>query len=117
VDDDPLRRDLRRLGVPQLPQRGHVRADALLGQQPHQSYVRERLRPVDDHRVRRAPTIRPRLRADRLLAIDDQRRVELLGQRAHTHPAHTQLAADNLGRIGKQFQHGVRILPVKQLLA
>ena len=68
VHEQPLARDPGPLRERELAERGDVGADALLGEQPHQRDVRERLRPVDDERVRNGPLEQSRPLAERALA-------------------------------------------------
>ena len=60
VHEQPLALDPRPLCERELAQRGDVRAEPLLGEQAHQRDVGERLRPVDDERVRHGPLEHPR---------------------------------------------------------
>ena len=65
VHDQPLALDPRPPCERELAERGDVGAEALLGEQPHDGDVRERLRPVDDERIRarRRRNIRARSRS------------------------------------------------------
>jgi hypothetical protein len=81
VHEDPLARDPRALREAKLTERRDVGAETLPAEQLHQGHVRKRLRPVDDERVRRRGAVRPCPRTDRLLAVDDERRAELVRQR------------------------------------
>jgi len=58
---------------------------------------RERLRAVDDEGLRRGGPVRPRLRADRLLAIDDERRPVLGRELRRGDAAERQLAVLGTG--------------------
>ncbi len=69
---------LARIG--ELAERGHVGAEAFLGEQAHHGDVRESLRPVDDERFRRRPQEHPRPLAERRLGVDDEGRPEALGE-------------------------------------
>ncbi len=99
VKENPLAVDARRLRDGELAERRDVGADALLGEDPEQRDVRERLRPVDDECVRRGGSVRARLRADRLLAVDDERRPVLGRELRRGHAAERQLAALDTGRM------------------
>ena len=86
VEEDPVARQACRQRVGELAQGGHVGADALVGEHLQERHVRERLRPVDDERARRRLPVGAGLGADRLLAVDDERRAvvggEALGRQA-----------------------------------
>ena len=71
----------------ELAERRDVGADALLGEHAQQLDVRERLRPVDDQRVRRGVAVGARLRAQRLLAVDEERRPVLVREPRDGHAA------------------------------
>ena len=92
MHDEALRRNAGLAGEGELTKRRDVGADALLGQEAQDGDVRERLCPVDHERVGSGPAIRARLRADRLLAIDDERSSVLLGEVGRSEPAERQLA-------------------------
>ena len=82
----------------ELAERRDVGAEALLGEQPQERDVRERLRPVDDERVRRGVAVRARRRAERLLAVDDERRAELVGELEARRRRRRELAAVDRAR-------------------
>jgi hypothetical protein len=86
----------------ELAERRHVRADSLLAEDAQQRDVRERLRPVDDERAGRRPREEPRSLAQRLLAVNEERRAERLCQRRGADPADGQLAFPNCRCGGKQ---------------
>ena len=92
VHDEPVRRDAGLAGEGELPKRRHVGADAFLGQEAEDADVRERLRPVDDERLGSCLAIRACLRANRLLAVDDERSAVLLGEVGRPEAAEHQLA-------------------------
>ena len=74
--------DPRRTRERELARGGDVRADPLLAQKAQSRDVRERLRPVEDAPARPTAARSARARsADRLLAVDDERRPEPLGER------------------------------------
>ena len=83
VHEQPVALDPGAARERELTQRGHVRAEPFLGEQAHQRDVRERLRPVDDERVRNGPLEHPRALAQRVLGVDDERRAEPLRQLGH----------------------------------
>ncbi len=60
--------------------------------------VRERLRPVDDERIRRGLAVRAGLGADRLLAVDDERRPVLLREAVRGDAAEVELGDRRRGR-------------------
>jgi hypothetical protein len=80
VHEQPLALDPRPERERQLAEGRDVRAEALLGQEPHQRDVRERLRPVDHERLGRGPLEQPRALAQRVLRVDDERRSEAFRQ-------------------------------------
>ena len=102
VHDESLAGDARLLREAELPERRHVRAEPLLAEQPHERDVRERLGAVDDERVGRRGAVLPRPRADRLLAVDDERRAELVRERGGRHAADRQLAVESLRRVREE---------------
>ncbi len=117
VEHDPLARNSRRPRERELAERRDVGADALLAEQPQQRDVRERLRPVDDERARRRLPIGPNLRADRLLAVDEERRAVLLGELARGYAAERQLAGGDQCGFGKELEHLASIgIPMQELL-
>jgi hypothetical protein len=80
-------------------------ADAFLREQLQQRDVRERLRPVEEERPGRGVAVGTRLRADRLLAIDDEGRSVLGGEAARGDAAEAQLTGVDAGGIGKKRKH------------
>ena len=86
----------------QLAQRRDVGTKPLLGEQPHQRDVRERLRPVDDERVRYGSLEHPRPLAEHLLGVDDERRPEPLRQLGAGDPVELQHARSDAGSAGEQ---------------
>ena len=104
VDDEVARRlDPGRARERELTQRGHVCADALLAQQPQERDVREGLRPVDDASAcadRAAANVRA-ARAQRLLAVDDERRPEALRELVTRHSPELEHAAVERAESGK----------------
>jgi hypothetical protein len=101
VEEDPVAWNPRSRGERQLAERRDVGADPLLGEDAEQRNARERLRPVDDERVGRGVAIRARLRPDRLLAVDDERRPMLGRQLGRGDTAERQLAVLGPGGMGK----------------
>ena len=104
VDHQPLGRDAGVLREAQLAEGRHVGAEPLVGEQAQDRDVRERLRPVDDECVRRRGPVRPCARPDRLLAVDDERRAELVRERRRAGAADRQLAVDDLRRVGEELE-------------
>ena len=90
----------------QLAERRDVRADPLLREQPQDRHVRERLRAVDDERVGRGRAVRARARPDRLLAVDDERRPELVRERGRADAAERQLAVVDVSGVGEELERG-----------
>ena len=86
----------------ELAQRGHVCAESLLGEQPHHGDVRERLRPVDDERVRNGSPEHPCPLAQRRLGVDDEWRPEALGERYGAQAFELQLTGGDAGSGGEQ---------------
>src|SRR5207302_257511 len=91
-----------------------VGADALLTEQAEQRDVRERLRPVDDQRVGRRAGVSAGAGAERRLAVDDERRAELVRELRGPHAADGELArldGDRLREERERRRHGhVRIV-------
>ena len=102
----PLAGDAGGLRERELAERRDVGADTLVGEHAQQRDVRERLRPVDDERARRGFAVRARLRADRLLAVDEERRPVLRREPASpaTPPSASSPASIARG-IGKKLEH------------
>ncbi len=117
MEDEPLSGNLRRPRERELAERGDVGAGSLLGEQPQQGDVRERLRAVDDERARRGLPVRTNLAADRLLAVDEERRPMLVCQPRGRHTAERELAALDPRRLGKKVEHVASIgIPMQELL-
>ena len=95
-----------RLRERELAERRDVGADALLGEQPQQRDVRERLRPVDDERAGRGLAVRARLRADRLLAVDDERRPVLRRRAARAGTPPSVSSPSSIRRDREELEHG-----------
>ena len=111
VDDDALTGDPRRARERQLSDGGDVRADSLLGEEPHDRDVRERLRSVHGKGVRyRCPHL-SRGRSQRLFAVEDERRPEPFGERRARRAADRQLAPLEAGGKREELEH-LPILPV-----
>jgi hypothetical protein len=101
----------------ELAERGDVGADTVLREQPQQRDVGERLRPVDDQRARRRLAVLAHAVADRLLAIDEERRSMLLRQPRRRHTADRELPAVDPRRFRKEFEHLASIgIPMPELL-
>ena len=114
VDDEPVAREPGRPRERELAERRDVRAEPLLGEQPQQRDVRERLRPVDDERVGCGRAVRACARPQRLLAVDDERRSELLRQRAS--PAARRAVSRAATQTEAPCGNSASIGAVKQLL-
>ena len=71
VQNELLALDSRRACERELPQGRDVRADALLGEDPHDGNVRKRLRAVEDVRGGDGVSNLSSPRAKRRLAVDD----------------------------------------------
>ena len=102
VEDDPLTTEARASRELELAERGHVRAQAFLGEQAQHCDVREGFRPVDDERARGRLDEQPRALAQRLLAVDDERRSEALHERRCRDAAEEELALLDAGRRREQ---------------
>ena len=89
----------------QLAERRDVRADPLAGEDAQHLDVRERLRPVRDQRVRSGGAIGARLRPQRLLAVDEQRRPVLGREPRDGHSADRELAVVDAGGDGEEIEH------------
>ena len=106
VDDEVRSRHTRSARVGELARRGHVRADALLVQQPQDGHVREGLRPVVDASAcaDRCPQ-RACLGAERRLAVDDEGRSEALGELVRRHASECEDTALERGGVGEEVGH------------
>ena len=80
VHDQAVAVDPRAPRERELAERGHVGAEAFLGEQLHHGDVRERLRPVDDERIGHGAPEHPRPLPQRSFGVDDERRPEALGE-------------------------------------
>ncbi len=78
VHDDLVAAEPGGPGELELAARRNVGADALLAEKAKDGHVRERLRPERDVTAVDRGEQRPRPRAERALAVDDERRAELL---------------------------------------
>ena len=106
VEEDPVAADAGRLRERELAERRDVGADALLGEDAQDRDVRERLRPVDDERARRRVGVRARLGAERLLAVDDERRAVLGRERRRRRRRRSRARRPRRGaEIGKDLVH------------
>ena len=97
----------------ELAERRDVGADALLGEDPHQRDVRERLRPVADERVRSGLAVGARPGAERRLVVDEERAAVLAHEVGGGEPADRELAAVDPRRVGEELEHAA-ILPVDE---
>ncbi len=93
VDDEPLARDPGAACERQLADRRDVGAEPLLAQQPEDGDGRERLRAVGDQRLGGSVAIGARLRPQRRLVVDDERRAEAAGKLDGGDAAEHQLGA------------------------
>ena len=82
------------------------------GEQAKEGEALERLQAVEDPRVRRGVSIGASRVEQRVFAVDDERRSELLGQGRGGDAADGQLAVVDRGGVGKEVEHGP-ILPVR----
>jgi hypothetical protein len=91
----------------ELTRRGDVGADPLLAQEAEHCDVGERFRAVED-----APALAggasqpPSLCAERLLAVDDERRPEALRELVGGETAEPQLAAFDTRGLREELEHG-----------
>src|SRR5439155_3224170 len=102
--EQPLAGDTRTPRERALAQRRDVGAKTRPGQQPQDRDVRKGFRPVDDEGIRRSGSISARPRANRVLAVDDERRAELFREGRREGAADRQLAAVDPGAIGKELE-------------
>ena len=102
VNHDAVAAEPRRLRERELAERRDIRTEALLGEQAQQRHVREGLRPVDHRRVAHGAPDEARTLAQRALAVDDERRAELIRERARGQAADHELAGRDRGRFREQ---------------
>ncbi len=102
VDDEPVAGDAGTPRELELADRGDVGAEPLLAEQPKDGDRRERLRPVDDQRVRRGGAIRARLRAQRRLVVHHERRTEPARELRRRHAPEHEVRACDGGPVGKE---------------
>lgn len=94
-----------RLGERELTGRGHVRADALLAEQPQEGDVRERLRPEEDAAVGDRGTECPGLGANRGLAEDDKGSPVLRGELVRCGATELKAASFDARRVREELKH------------
>ena len=95
----------------QLARRSDVGSDALLAHEPEDGDIREGFRPVEDAAAStRSRPQRARTGAQGLLAVDDERGPEALGELRGGHPSEDELPALDPGRSRENIQHSA-ILP------
>src|SRR5205809_1073027 len=87
------------------PERRDVRTDSLLGEETQDRDVRERLRAEEDECLRNRLSDLACPGAQRLLAVDDERRPEAPGERARPESADRQFAFLDPRGIREQLQH------------
>ena len=117
VEHDPLAGDLGGPRERELAEGRDVGADAFFREQPELRDVRERLRPVDEERTRRLLAVRAHLRADRLRAVDEERRPVPFRQLSCMQTTDRELAALDPHRFRKEFEHLASIgIPMQELL-
>ena len=92
----------------ELAERRDVGAEPFLGEQPQHRDVRERLRPVDDERARSRGAEGAGALAQRLLAVDDERRAEARGELGRRDPAERELAVAIAAELGEELEHARR---------
>ncbi len=105
VEEDPVARDAGRLREGELPERRDVGADSLVGENLEDRDVRERLRPVHDKRPGRRLGVGSRLRADRLLAVDEKRRPVDRRQLGRRDAADRERSTVGPCGIGEEIEH------------
>ena len=110
VDDEALAADAGGQGEAQLAERRHVGADPLLGEEPHQRHVRERLGAVAHDRLGGSRAVGAGLGAQRGFVIDDERAAVRADEIGRGQPADDEVAALDGRGIGKQAKH-TPILP------
>ena len=108
VDDETVALDPRPPRERELTERGHVGAEAFLGEQPHHGDVRERLRPVDDERIGHGATEHPRPLPQRSFGVHDERRSEALGELRRCEAVQVEDAALDVRAGGEELDHPSR---------
>jgi hypothetical protein len=94
----------------ELAERRGVGSDAFLGEEPQHGDVRERLRTVEELGVGHGCAQAAGLSADRLLAVDDERCAEAVGQVCGSDATERERSSLDARRIGEELEHR-RILP------
>jgi hypothetical protein len=105
VHDEALGRHAGLERERELAQGGHVGAEPFVGEQPEECDVGKGLRPVGDERVGSRVAVGARLGEQRPLAVDDERRPELPGERRGANPAQDQLATLDRRTLWEELEH------------
>ena len=93
--------------IRELAERRRLRAEPLLARtRDSTATFGKRLDAVEDGRLQRRLAVRPRPRAQGLLAVDDERGAVRLRERARAEPAEDEFAALDPRRVGKESEHG-----------
>jgi hypothetical protein len=117
VEHDPLAGNPGGPRERELAEGRDVSADAFFRKQPEERDIRERLRPVDEERTRRRLPVRMHVRADRLRAVDDERRPVFLREPRRGHTPDRELLTLDPRRFRKEFEHLASIgIPMQELL-
>jgi hypothetical protein len=102
VDDEAPTLDPGPLGEPELTESRDVRAEPLLGEQPHHGDVGERLRPIDDERIRGGAAEHLRTLPHGALRVDDEWRPEACRELCRGQPLELQLPGGDPGAVREQ---------------
>ena len=107
MEQDPLALHACAQRELELTARGDVGPQTLPGEEPEQRDVGERLRPVHDERFGIHSRIRARPGENRLPAVHEERRAELLREGRRTDSAHHELAVLDGCRVGEELDQPV----------
>jgi hypothetical protein len=113
VRDEPRAGNAGLRCEPELAQRRDVRSEPLLREQAQDLDVGERFRPVTDERIRRRFAVRPRLRAQGCVVVDDERAAVLAQELGGGDPADHEGPRFYAGRVRQEVEHRP-ILPVDE---
>ena len=105
VEEEPLAGDAGGAGEGELAEGRDVGPEALVREHLQERDVRECLRPVDQEGIRRGFSIGPRLRADRLLAVDEQGRPVHGREPRSRDAAELELAVGDACGVGEDREH------------
>jgi len=109
VDDQPVPLEAGPPRECELAEGGNVRSEPLVGEQPQDRDVRERLHAVDDERIRVDLPVHPRLREQGLAAVRDERCPEALRELGRGDAADREHALVRSGRVREERERHVRL--------